>query len=119
MAKILVVDDQESQRHIISGLLEGKGHTVVPAEDGTEAFDKFSADNFDLIVADVNMPGLDGLAFLKKVKTAKPEAKVVFVTGRLQETINLGAEKFGLDGLIIKPFDKTNALSVVEKVLDR
>jgi CheY-like chemotaxis protein len=119
MAKILVVDDQESMRHIISGMLEEKGHSVVSAEDGAEAFDKFQESSFDLIVADVNMPKLNGLDFLKKVKTAKPATKVVFVTGMLEETIKLGAEKFGLDGLIIKPFEKPAALDTINKVLAR
>lgn len=117
MAKILVVDDQESMRHIISVMLEEKGHVVVRAEDGAEAFDEFQNGSFDLIVADVNMPKLDGLAFLQKVKAVKPTTKVIFVTGTLAETVKLGAEKSGLDGLIIKPFEKSAALDVIAKVL--
>lgn len=119
MAKILVVDDQESMRHIISVMLEEQGHLVVRAGDGAEAFEQFQDGDFDLIVADVNMPKLDGLVFLKKVKAAKPATKVIFVTGMLAETISLGAEKFGLDGLIIKPFEKPAALDTINKVLSR
>lgn len=119
MAKILVADDQESMRLIISNMLEEKGHVVVKAEDGQSAYDLLKQDSFDLVVADVNMPKMNGLEFLKKVKTEKPETKIIFVTGMLEETVKLGAEKFGLDGLIIKPFEKPNALAVIDKVLNR
>ena len=68
MAKILVADDQESMRFIISSLLQEKGHAVTTAEDGQQAFDLLQKENFDLVVADVNMPQLNGLEFLKQVR---------------------------------------------------
>jgi CheY-like chemotaxis protein len=119
MARILVADDQESMRHIISTMLEEKGHAVTTVEDGQAAYDELRGGQFDLIVADVNMPRMNGLDFLKKVKAEKPETKIIFVTGMLEETVKLGADKLGLDGLIIKPFDKPAALAVIEKVLNR
>lgn len=119
MAKILVADDQASMRLIISNMLKEKGHTVVEAEDGLSAYNRLKQDSFDLVVADVNMPKMNGLEFLKKVKAEKPSAKVIFVTGMLEETVKLGAENFGLDGLIIKPFEKSDALETIEKVLNR
>jgi CheY-like chemotaxis protein len=119
MARILVADDQESMRLIISGMLEENGHTVVTAEDGLAAFEKFKNDSFDLLVADVNMPGLNGIEFLRKVKAEKPQTKIIFVTGMLEAAVKVGAEKFGLDGLILKPFDKKEALEIIGKVLNR
>lgn len=119
MARILVADDQDSMRLIISQMLKEKGHSVVAVEDGQQAFDLAKAEDFDLIVADVNMPKLNGLDFLKQIKAAKPGLKVVFVTGMLEETIRIGAEKHNLDGLILKPFEKTAALELIEKVLTR
>jgi CheY-like chemotaxis protein len=117
MARILVADDQESMRLIVAGLLREKGHEISLAEDGLQAYQLFQQKPFDLIVADVNMPRLNGLEFLAKVKTEKPGTKVVFVTGMLEETVRIGSEKLGLDGLILKPFDKTAALQVIEKAL--
>jgi len=117
MGKILVADDQESMRLIISGMLQEKGHNVTTAEDGLQAFDLFKNGDFDLIVADVNMPRLNGLEFLKKVKELKPSARVVFVTGMLEETVRVGAENLGLAGLVLKPFQKADALEVIEKAL--
>lgn len=119
MAKILVADDQESMRKIIAGMLVEAGHEVVTAEDGLAAFDLLKQSSFDLIVADVNMPKLNGLEFLKKVRDAYPRSRVIFVTGMIEETIRLGAEKLGLSGLILKPFDKAGALETIEKVLQQ
>ena len=119
MAKILVADDQESMRFIIPSLLQEKGHAVTTAEDGQQAFDLLQKENFDLVVADVNMPQLNGLEFLKQVREKKPKQKVVFITGVLEETVRLGAEKLGLDGLLLKPFEKPDVLALIDKVLAR
>ena len=112
MAKVLIADDQESMRIIIAGMLRESGHEVETVEDGRAAFDKLNAGSYDLVVADVNMPKLNGLEFLAKVRE-----KVVFVTGLLEETVKLGSEKLGLNGLILKPFDKTAALEKITRIL--
>ncbi len=119
MARILVADDQESMRLILAQMLQGKGHAVTTAEDGLQAYEALNRTPFDLVVADVNMPRLNGLEFLKKVKAEKPSTRVVFVTGMLEETVRLGAENLGLDGLILKPFDQTAALEVIDQALQR
>jgi CheY-like chemotaxis protein len=119
MAKILVVDDQESMRFIISSMLKEKGHEVKIAEDGLQALAILKDASFDLIVADVNMPRLNGLEFLKQVKEKDRTARVILLTGLVEETVRLGAEKYGLDGLILKPFEKTKALEIIEKILAR
>ncbi|OGB90766.1 hypothetical protein A2625_06960 [candidate division WOR-1 bacterium RIFCSPHIGHO2_01_FULL_53_15] len=117
MAKVLIADDQESMRIIIAGMLRESGHEVETVEDGRAAFDKLNAGSYDLVVADVNMPKLNGLEFLAKVRETKPQQKVVFVTGLLEETVKLGSEKLGLNGLILKPFDKTAALEKITRIL--
>ena len=119
MAKILVADDQESMRKIISGMLVEAGHEVATAEDGLAAFDLLQQSSFDLIVADINMPRLNGLEFLKKVREAYPRSRVIFVTGMTEDTVRLGSENLGLAGLILKPFDKAGALETIEKVLQQ
>ncbi|HVN67933.1 MAG TPA: response regulator [Candidatus Sulfotelmatobacter sp.] len=119
MARILVADDQATMRQIIGEMLREKGHTVTVVEDGQAAYESAQANDFDLIVADVNMPRLDGLEFLKKIKAAKPGLKVIFVTGMLEETIRIGSAELGLDGLIMKPFEKGAAVELIEKILAR
>jgi len=112
-----VADDQESMRVIIAGMLKENGHEIVTAEDGRQALELFTQDHFDLVVADVNMPKLDGLEFLKAARQIKPNAKIVFVTGMLEDTVKIGSESLGLNGLILKPFEKKDALATLEKVL--
>jgi len=117
MGKILVVDDQVSMRQIISDMLVERGHTVASVEDGISAIEALEKDTFDLIVADVNMPRMDGLEFLKKIKAEKPDSHVVFVTGMLEDTVRLGSENLGVDGLILKPFDENAAMEVINRAL--
>lgn len=119
MARVLIADDQESMRLIIANLLKERGHQVEAVEDGQAAYEKLKSGPFDLVVADVNMPRLNGLEFLKKVRAEKPKTKVIFVTGMLEEAVKVGSEKLGLDGLILKPFDKIGALEIIEKILNR
>jgi len=117
MGKILVADDQESMRFIITNLLTEAGHTVETAEDGAQALAKVRQNDYDLVVADVNMPKLDGLEFLKQARQSKPQVKVVFVTGMLEDTVRIGSENIKFSGLILKPFEKPVALEIIEKAL--
>ena len=117
MAKILVVDDQESMRQIIAGMLAEHGHSVKTSDDGAAALAEAKASSFDLIVADVNMPRMDGLEFLKQIRSEKPDSHVVFVTGMLEDTVRLGSEGLGFDGLILKPFEENAAMEVINKAL--
>ncbi|MBU0630130.1 MAG: response regulator [Candidatus Margulisbacteria bacterium] len=117
MAEILVADDQESMRHIISDLLKRAGHSVKSTEDGIQALEALKISPFNLVVADVNMPGMDGLEFLRHVRLNYPATKVVFITGMEEETIKTGTEGFHLDGLILKPFKEENALAAINEAL--
>lgn len=119
MSNILVVDDQASMRFIISNMLKEAGHTVTEAEDGSQALNVLKKTAFDLVLADVNMPQLNGLEFLSSVRKEWPSLKVVFITSMIEETIVLGAEKLNLDGLILKPFEKAAAMDIINKVLNR
>lgn len=117
MAKILVVDDQESMRLIISDMLKEKGHTVTTVDDGQRALECARGGDFDMIVADVNMPRLNGLELLKKIKKEKPQTRMVLLTGVLEDTVRISSESLGLNGLILKPFEKPAALEIIEKAL--
>ncbi|MFA6169326.1 MAG: response regulator [Candidatus Margulisiibacteriota bacterium] len=116
MAKILIADDQESMRHIIADLLKPAGHSLTAAEDGVQALEALKIEPYDLVIADINMPGMDGLEFLRHVRMNYP-TKVVFITGMEEETVKLGIEGFHLDGLILKPFRPEQALAIINQAL--
>lgn len=114
MKKILVVDDEESVRIILKQMLEQGGYSAEVASDGAEALDKLKADNYHMIITDINMPGMDGVELLKKSKELFPKLPVIFVTGFGKDKIILQAMKLGLSNYIEKPFKMDDVLKIVK-----
>jgi len=111
--KVLVVDDEKGMRFLLSEVLQNQGFEVSLARDGQESLDKLAKDRFDLVVTDINMPRLDGVAMLKSMKRTGRNEKVIIMTGdpsdqRLYDTeIPDGVTR------LFKPFGIGNFLSVV------
>ena len=119
MAKILAVDDSLSMRQMVSFTLEGAGYEVIEAVDGQDALNKAKITQFDLIVTDVNMPIMDGIAFIKHLRG---EAGYKFTPMLMLTTESSGDKKAegkaaGATGWIVKPFNPDQLLNVVSKVL--
>ncbi|MFC1511247.1 response regulator transcription factor [Candidatus Margulisiibacteriota bacterium] len=120
MAKhILVIDDQESMRNIVAQMLRNEGYQVSEADNGQAGLRLFVQNKyaFDLILADVNMPKIDGFEFLKKVKTLSPNSPVIFLTGINEEVAKTVGTEYKVDGIIKKPFVVEEALAVIQKAL--
>ena len=117
MAHILIVDDQESMLSIISHMLRDRGHDVDEATNGEEGFKIFedNPSSFNLVVADVNMPKVDGFEFLKKIKSANPKLPVILMTGMNEEVVGVISEEYHADAVIKKPFVVDDALDMIEK----
>ena len=114
--KILVVDDESGIRFLLSEVLINKGFEVSLASDGQESLDKLEQDHFDLVVTDINMPRLDGVAMLKRMKKTGRDEKIIIMTG------NPTDQKLSDKGLphvekhLFKPFGMENFLNVVTAV---
>ena len=119
MANILAVDDSSSMRQMVTFTLKGAGHQVTEAADGQEALNKAKSQQFDLIITDVNMPVMDGITFIKNLRT---EVNYKF-TPMLMLTTESAADKksqgkaAGATGWIVKPFNPDQLLNTVNKVL--
>lgn len=119
MAKILAVDDSSSMRQMVSFTLKGAGHQVTEAVDGKDALTKAKGQKFDLVITDVNMPVMDGITFIKNLRT-DPNYKF---TPMLMLTTESAADKkaegkaAGATGWIVKPFNPDQLLATVKKVL--
>ncbi len=119
MAKILVVDDSTSIRQMVSFTLKGANHEVVEAEDGARGLAQAQLGKFDVIISDVNMPVMDGLAMIREVRKL-PSCKF---TPILMLTTESGNDKksegraAGATGWIVKPFNPEKLLAVVSKVV--
>lgn len=119
MAKILVADDELSMREFLKILLEKEGHEVSCAEDGERAFSQFRSDSFDLLVADIKMPKMDGLELLKRVKDLRPQTTVVMITAYASPEDAITAMKAGAYDYLTKPFKLKEIKSVIRNALAR
>ncbi len=101
--RILVVDDQESMRTLLQDMLTVMGYDVIVAEGGEEALKAIERTQFDLVLTDLNMPGMDGSALLKAIKASHPDMPVVIITGYGTFHTEKRVMKEGADGYISKP----------------
>lgn len=119
MAKtVLIVDDSLSIRQLVRAALTSVGYGVIDAIDGQDALNKLVGQRVNLIISDVNMPNMDGITFLKALKS-KPEHKftpVVMLTTESQEAKKEG-QSAGARAWIVKPFQPTQLLTAVEKLI--
>ncbi len=119
MAKILAVDDSVSMRQMVSFTLKEAGHEVVEANDGLQALRVARGQQFDLVLSDVNMPGMDGITLIKELRTM-PNLKF---TPMLMLTTESGMDKkqagraAGATGWLVKPFNPDRLLATIAKVL--
>lgn len=115
MKKILVVDDEESVCTVLKQMLESGGYAADVAYDGKQALDKLKSDNFDLLIADINMPVMDGVELLKRTKEILPDLPVIFVTGFGKDKIIIEAMKQGLADFLQKPFRMDDVINTVKR----
>jgi DNA-binding NtrC family response regulator len=111
--KILVVDDERTIRSLISDLLEGEGFEVRAAKDGQESLDEMEREDFDLVITDIQMPRLDGLAMLEAMKRAGRKEKIIIMTGG---GLAMDLPNEGMPTVLSrlqKPFRLSNLLDVV------
>jgi DNA-binding NtrC family response regulator len=115
--RILVVDDEDALRTVLSSELEGEGYHVRSAADGQEAINILGDQEFDLILLDIKMPNVDGFEVLKFVKERQPKTKVVMLTGFADLKNAIESKKLGAEDFVSKPYDLVDLLTTVERVL--
>ncbi|WP_298440095.1 sigma-54 dependent transcriptional regulator [Geobacter sp.] len=114
--RILVADDEESMRWVLSKALRKKGFTVDLARDGEEALRLIQANPYDLAILDIKMPGLSGLELLDKVRELKSDLLMVIMTAEASMKNAVEAMKRGAYDYITKPFDLDVIDAIIEKV---
>ncbi len=115
--RILVVDDEDALRTVLSAELEGEGYRVASAGDGAEAINILRGQTFDLILLDIKMPNVDGFEVLKFVKESQPATKVIMLTGFADLKNAIESKKLGAEDFVSKPYDLVDLLTTVERVL--
>jgi CheY-like chemotaxis protein len=105
MARMLVVDDEKSVRHVLVEFLKSRGHQVREAGTGAKALSLAAADRFDVIFLDIMMPIMNGIETLKRLREVDPNAAVIMISGSSDQQIALEAVALGAYDHITKPFD--------------
>jgi two-component system chemotaxis response regulator CheY len=120
MAKtILVVDDSESIREIVSFTLENEGYRVLIGKDGKDALKFLDDKSIDLILTDLHMPEMNGIDFIKTVRSNADfkSTPILFLTTESQTAKKMEAKEAGATGWIIKPFVPAKLLEAINKVM--
>jgi two-component system KDP operon response regulator KdpE len=117
-ATILVVDDEPQIRRVLRTTLSAEGYTIIEARDGTEAFERVRDAKPDLILLDMNMPGLDGLQTCREIRSDS-EVPIIMLTVRSAEKDKVRALDAGADDYVVKPFGIQELLARVRALLRR
>jgi len=117
-ARILVIDDEDSVRDILSRMLKTKGHRVVVAPNGEEGIERFRAEAFDLVFTDLGMPKLSGWDVGKTIKGINPKTPIAMITGWGVELDREKLNESGIDLIISKPFNFDQVIDLVSEAME-
>ncbi|HET9958147.1 MAG TPA: response regulator [Polyangiaceae bacterium] len=115
----LVVDDSASMRQMISYVLTQAGFVVAEGADGKQGLSKLESQKFDIIITDLNMPVMDGIEFIKQLRS-QPKLKytpVLMLTTESLDSKKQAGKAAGATGWLVKPFNPQQMLQVIAKVL--
>ena len=118
-AKLLVVDDDLSMREMLDVMLTSEGYAVYQAEDGLKAIEMLKENAFDLIISDIKMGPVDGLAVLKEAKKRCPSSLVIMISAFATTETAVEAMNEGAYDYIPKPFNVDEIKQTIRKALDR
>lgn len=118
MQKILIVDDEERIRDIISQYVEFEGFEFDEACDGLKAIDKVKQGDFDLVIMDIMMPNCDGISALREIR-AFSEIPVILLTAKGEEYDKVFGFDLGADDYVVKPFSPKELMSRIKAILKR
>jgi signal transduction histidine kinase/ActR/RegA family two-component response regulator len=117
-ARILVIDDEDAVRDILSRMLKAKGHQVVVASDGEEGIERFKNETFDLVFTDLGMPKISGWEVGKTIKGMNPKVPIVMITGWGMELNREKMNESGIDLIVSKPFQFDQVIELVSEAMD-
>jgi len=117
--KVLVVDDEPGMRSLLTRVMEKEGYSAASCADGNEALQAIAKEDWDLVIADIDMPGMDGIELLKHIRKDSPQVPVLMITAYATVETAVEAMKLGAHDYITKPFAMDELKIVVGKALER
>ena len=118
-AKVLLVDDEEDFLATLAERLETRGLKVSTANSGELALAKIDQEEFDLIILDLAMPGMDGLETLRRIKAKQPETEIIILSGQGSIKTSIAAMKLGAEDFIEKPVNIAELLAKISDAKDK
>ncbi len=120
--KILVIDDEEILTRTFTVLLKRSGYEVCTAENGRDAMAVADAENIDLIICDIRMPGINGVETIQGIQNSlkgksRKDIPVIFISGFTDPKVEAEAKKLGLLAYLEKPFDNAEILGIIRSKL--
>jgi excisionase family DNA binding protein len=115
--RILVVDDEVGIRELLAKTLAVAEYEVDLAPGGQEALERLHREQYDLLITDLRMPGVDGLTLIREARRYMPQLPIVIITGYSTEASAIEAINLGVNGYLTKPFRVPKVLSVAAKAL--
>ncbi|MGE3803745.1 MAG: sigma-54-dependent transcriptional regulator [Gemmataceae bacterium] len=116
---VLIIDDEQAHAEVVSEVLERVGYRCVIATSGKAGARKIESDDFDVIITDLKMPDMDGLALLRKARSESDNAEVVLMTGHGDVKTAVEAMKEGAASYLTKPIDMAELRAIVDKAAER
>ena len=116
--RVLVVDDDPGIRDVLSCTISSMGYEVDTADNGAKGLEKFMKKPFDLVITDLNMPGMDGFTLAARIKAKHPQVMVVLVTGEGRDFVLDRGENCFVDDILFKPFHLKDIQGKVQSMLE-
>lgn len=117
MARILIMDDDETVRVALRTLLQKHGHDVIEAMNAIEGAKTYNQEHLDLVITDILMPERDGVEALLELRTQQPQIKTIVISGEAPEFLPI-VEDLGANRAIAKPFKGQEVLDAVNELLE-
>ena len=111
--RILIVDDEPIIRDLLGRLLMSAGFDVTTVEDAAGACEKLSTSTFDVLIADLNLPGTRGGAFCLQARELQPGVRTILITGEAVDDVPRIRDEWGVEAVLFKPFDFRELLAAV------
>jgi excisionase family DNA binding protein len=115
--RILVVDDEQAVRDLLAKTLTMADYDVDSADDGPSALDRMRAVEYDLLITDLKMPGMDGLSVIREARKLATDLRVIIITGYSTEASAIEAINLGVSGYLTKPFRLPRILAAAARAL--
>jgi excisionase family DNA binding protein len=115
--RILVVDDEQAVRDLLAKTLTMADYDVDAAPDGASAIERLRAVEYDLLITDLKMPGMDGLSVIREARRTAPDLPVIIITGYSTEASAIEAINLGVAGYLTKPFRLPRILAATARAL--